>query len=197
MTFFKSDIKYINATNFNTMTDPEILIILQSERPQKALKKLYDYFPQVKRFISKHGGNTDDAHDIFQDALLVLLDKIKQNDFQLSSSLNTYLFSISKYKWKAILISKNKLNDYLIDFSEEETSFNSENESQYKHAEKALALLGKKCQDILVAFYHHKLSMTVIAEKFGFTSENVAKNQKYKCLEKARDEYKSLLLTNL
>lgn len=174
------------------MTDHEIIAILKSERPQKGLRELYKQFPTVKRFITKHGGNNDDANDIFQDAILITYEKVINTDFQLTSALSTYIFSIAKYKWKDALIAKNKLNNYINEFTEEEIIPTSE-EEKFNFAENALLQIGEKCQAILVAFYHQKFSMTLIAEKFGFTSENVAKNQKYKCLEKAREAYKSFL----
>jgi predicted DNA-binding protein YlxM (UPF0122 family) len=50
---------------------------------------------------------------------------------------------------------------------------------------------------ILEDYYLHKKSMQEIAEKFGYTNAENAKNQKYKCLMRLKklffDQYKSPL----
>jgi len=48
---------------------------------------------------------------------------------------------------------------------------------------------------LLRAFYYDKLSMSKIANRFGFSSERSATVQKYKCLEKVRDLVKEKSLS--
>ncbi len=178
------------------MNDQEIISILKSRNPQIGLKELYKQYTPIKKFIIHHGGSADDAYDTFQEAILVFYDKVLHTDFQLTSSIGTYLFSVSKYKWKTVLIAKNRINEFKNMFSEVENIV-EENESYFEMAENALAEIGEKCKSILVSFYHHKHSMSIIASKYGFSSENAAKNQKYKCIEKARNIFKSLLVQTL
>lgn len=52
--------------------------------------------------------------------------------------------------------------------------------------------LGQKCKELLELFYFKKLSMKDISKKLGFASEKVAKNQKYRCIEKAKENLKNL-----
>jgi len=42
--------------------------------------------------------------------------------------------------------------------------------------------LGEPCKSLLEAFYLQKKQMVDIAEEFGYTNADNAKNQKYKCL---------------
>jgi DNA-directed RNA polymerase specialized sigma24 family protein len=56
-----------------------------------------------KEFFSFHplpdqtnAGLEEDAEDIFQEALYIILKKLQEDDFELSSSFLTYLYSISK-----------------------------------------------------------------------------------------------------
>jgi DNA-directed RNA polymerase specialized sigma24 family protein len=48
--------------------------------------------------------------------------------------------------------------------------------------EKAMGSLGEPCKSLLEAYYLQKKDMTEIAETFGYTNADNAKNQKYKCL---------------
>ena len=75
-----------------------------------------------------------------------------------------------------------------------DNEFDWELEGQHQKAEQAFKSLGQKCQDLLIAYYHQQLSMSKIAEMFGFGSERSAKSQKYKCLEKAKAHYNDMQL---
>jgi len=55
----------------------------------------------------------------------------------------------------------------------------------------ALARSGKKCIELLKAFYYDNCSMQDIAARFGFNGTRPATVQKYKCLEKVRKEIKT------
>lgn len=176
--------------------DESILLMLKTEVSEKNIKILYSYFPPIKRFIMNNGGSTDDAFDTFQDALLILINKVKTTDFQLTSSLSTYLFSVCKYQWQIKLTKQNRFAQFAKHFTENEVITEPEDDTKYTNASKAFQLLGEKCKALLTAFYYQKLNMVQIAENFGYDSEKVAKNQKYKCLEKARLEYSKLLTSN-
>jgi DNA-directed RNA polymerase specialized sigma subunit len=43
--------------------------------------------------------------------------------------------------------------------------------------------LGEKCKQVLTLFYFEELSMRDICEKLAFSSEQVLRNKKYKCLQ--------------
>jgi len=48
--------------------------------------------------------------------------------------------------------------------------------------EKSMKNLGEPCKSLLEAYYIQKKNMVEIAENFGYTNADNAKNQKYKCL---------------
>ena len=59
-------------------------------------------------------------------------------------------------------------------------------EARLNEVEKVLMSIGEKCLLLLKLFYYEGLKMKEIAAKVGLKSEKVAKNQKYKCLERAK-----------
>jgi DNA-directed RNA polymerase specialized sigma subunit len=65
-------------------------------------------------------------------------------------------------------------------------------EEKFKKAETALQKLGDKCKKLLQLFYAQKKSFKEIADELDFTNEKIAKNQKYRCMEKARENYLQL-----
>jgi RNA polymerase sigma factor (sigma-70 family) len=176
------------------MSDDEIIQALQNGNQSAALKQLYHHYPAVRQLILQNSGNKHDAEDIFQEALIILCRKVKEKDFQLTSGIKTFLFSISRLQWmnelrkkKKEMISENvpeeketdseKLNSYLLE------------EEKFKKAESALEKLGEKCRQLLQLFYAQKKSFKEIADALDFSNEKVAKNQKYRCMEKARENF--------
>lgn len=180
------------------MNDSEIIESIRASKTSEAFIRLYDYYPAVKKLIVNNGGNSDDAKDVYQEALIIICKKVRNADFVLTSSLNTYLYSVCNYIWKDEL-KKRKKSQYVellpgIEKNiEQDLEYALENEKISKLAEQSLLTLGKRCREILKLFYFDSWSMEKIAKQFNYRSEKIARNQKYKCLEAARiklDEYK-------
>jgi RNA polymerase sigma factor (sigma-70 family) len=178
------------------MQDQSVLQLLTSEKREKAFVKIYRYFPKVSRFICKHGGTKEEAQDVFQEALLIFYRKATSPDFKLTARIETYIFSICKYVWKDQLHKKNKQTDsFKQAFLKDETistEVHVQEEEKYQLAEKALRSIGEKCLQLLSLFYIDKKKMQEIATLLGFTSAASAKTQKYKCLERAKNELRTL-----
>ncbi|MBA3682214.1 MAG: sigma-70 family RNA polymerase sigma factor [Bacteroidetes bacterium] len=178
------------------MKDEQILDYLKAGNYTKAGEKLYGYFPVVQKLVLKNNGSKQDAEDIYQEALIILIRKIQSPGFILSSSLNTYIYSVCRFLWNDQLKKKNKsietdIETTLFVLKAEEIE-NDTTENENKLAEKAFNELGEKCKQLLQLFYFNKISLKEIATKLGFNSEKVAKNQKYRCLEKAKENLKTL-----
>ena len=175
------------------MTDEQIIQELKAGKYTSAIKALYKHYPAVRGLILKNRGNKQDAEDVYQEALIILFRKVKQPDFVLTSSLSTFLIGICRLQWMGELRKRNKTaGDFERELSEVESQGFSafiEEESKFKVAEKALLEVGEKCRDLLRLFYFEKMDFKKIAAKIGLSNEKVAKNQKYRCLEKARENY--------
>jgi RNA polymerase sigma factor (sigma-70 family) len=178
------------------MSDKEIINLLREGKNHQALQKLYEGFPPIRHFILQFGGSEEDVKDVFQEALIIFYQKAQNLDFVLTAKINTYLFSVSKYVWKDKLKAKNKWKYSDLDFaSDEPIDFEQEGVDEIKMLDSVLIKLGDKCQAILQAYYILKLSMQEIASQFGYRNTESAKNQKYKCLEKAKQYAKIELLS--
>jgi RNA polymerase sigma factor (sigma-70 family) len=178
------------------MKDGEIIELLRGKEYLRASEKLYGYYPVVKKLVLNNKGNREDAEDLYQEALIILIRKVQIPGFVLSSSLNTYLYSICRFLWSEKLRKQNKRIE--VEFENNQAIENShdletyKNETENKLAEKAFYELGEKCKQLLLLFYFKKMSMKEIAVKLGFGSEKVAKNQKYRCIEKAKENLQQL-----
>ena len=159
---------------------------------EEALNKLYvGYYPMVLQFILNNNGNEDDAKDVYQEAIIVLYNKIKKGDFELSSKLKTYLYSVCRRIWLKKLTQQSKKTSNIADFEdvllvEEDIEQHELKEMQFDKMKSSLDSLGEPCKMIIEDFYIHNLSMQDICEKFGYTNADNAKTQKYKCLQRLK-----------
>jgi len=61
-----------------------------------------------------------------------------------------------------------------------------EREQNLNRMQESIGQLGEPCKTLLTDFYMARLGMDEIADKFGYTNADNAKNQKYKCLQRLK-----------
>jgi RNA polymerase sigma factor (sigma-70 family) len=165
---------------------------LVSEREDLFVGLYKTAFPAIARYIHRKGGSLDEARDIFQDALIVYYEKSVQDPSGIQSSKEAYIFGIARHLWSKKFRENNRLYDGDLSQqpNDEEPSVPSmERISRY------LEVAGKKCMELLRAFYYDRLNMQETAAKFGFSGERSATVQKHKCIGKLRSEVKAKSLT--
>ncbi len=157
-----------------------------------ALDAIYKlYYPSISHMILQNNGSEDEAKDIFQEAVIVLYDKISKGDFELHSKLKTYLYAIARRLW---LKQLNRAGFSTADIHQYEDILTAEDDMekheqlnlQFEQMEHAMEKLGEPCKTILYDFYIQNQSMQDICEKFGYTNADNAKTQKYKCLQRLK-----------
>jgi len=174
-------------------SDEEIIFCLRGENVKRdlALKQLYaKLYPIIKSYIHKNNGSDEDAADIFQDAMLVFYEKIRLDQFQLSSSIRTYLYSVCKHLW----LNKLRAQKKIVSLSNESESIAVDplgpaiigSNERNDYLMNLLESLGKDCKRVLVLFYYERLKMNQIAELMNFANDQVAKNKKSSCLKKLK-----------
>jgi len=161
---------------------------MNSTNRKKELKALYKKWPEVRRFLKTLGCSTADAEDIFQEALVLYCRKCEEKDFQLEGNPFHYVKGICKFLW----YNQSRKQKHHSEIKDDLTFSNDdeewlEKEMRLRFVEDALAALGEKCRELLTSFYGLGLSMVAIAKKLGLRNEKVAKSQKYRCLQKAKE----------
>lgn len=148
------------------------------------LQKIYqESLPEVIKYIKRNSGNLDDAKDIFQEAILIIYNKAKQETLELTTTFHVYLFSICKNLWLKKLRSKNSKVLPLsttwglkIDADYDEQFIKSR---KWKLFNKKFQSLAEECQKVLQMLFNGQ-SGKEIAAAMGYT-EDYAKRKKYKC----------------
>jgi RNA polymerase sigma factor (sigma-70 family) len=159
---------------------------------RKAVETIYrDNYNMVQTLIINNNGSADDAKDIFQEAMIVLYEKVRSGTLELNCLVKTYIYSVCRRLWLKRL---QQLNRYFPAVQSLETTVAVEDEieehekrnAEFDLMNKAINGLGEPCKSLLEAYYLNKRNMHEIAVSFGYTNADNAKNQKYKCLMRLR-----------
>jgi DNA-directed RNA polymerase specialized sigma24 family protein len=157
---------------------------------EKDITAFYEQtFPLVARFVSKMGGSFADARDIFHDALVIFFEKQVNGTLARTLSAEAYVLGIAKHLW----LRKFRQDKSRVAFGPGEAAIAIPPEDFGEADNRLLALLeraGRKCLELLQAFYYQKQGLADIAQAFGYQTVRSATVQKYKCLEKVRTQVK-------
>ena len=147
-------------------------------------------FPAAASFVSKMHGSLQEAKDIFHDALVIFYEKSAEKNLNVKTTPEAYLIGIVKHLW----IRKYNHNHKQISLTKIEESINIPEDHNYSvNSNKLLNLIestGKKCLELLRAFYYQQLPHSDIMSVFGYSSAHSASVQKFKCIEKIRETLK-------
>ena len=152
------------------------------------------HYPVIAKMVLNNNGTEQEAKDVFQETVLVLYHHVKRGEFTLTCALQTYLYSVARRLWLKQLHKKNGLSKLDERFYEGEDvaeaksdlEIYEERDQNISRMKDSMGQLGEPCKALLEDFYTRHLSMDEIAEKFGYTNADNAKNQKYKCLQRLK-----------
>jgi RNA polymerase sigma factor (sigma-70 family) len=169
---------------------------------KNAIEQLYKlYYNMVQTMVIANAGNSDDAADLFQETVIVLFEKVKSGNFELTSQLKTFIYSVARRLWLKKLQYQQRFTKQADDLEdvmpvEDEVEHHIKVQNDFTLMEASMAKVGEPCKSLLEAYYLQKKHMNVIAQEFGYTNADNAKTQKYKCLVRLKKlffaQYKNL-----
>ncbi len=180
--------KCINTDLVDSYKQEQELLKALAVNDKKAIERIYaDNYSLIQNLILNNSGTEEDAKDIFQEAVIILYEKSKSDSFELSCQIKTYIYSVSRRLWLKRLQYNRRYEAEIASLVEivpveEDMEEHDKRSLQFGMMEKAMSSIGEPCKSLLEAYYINKKSMQEIAENFGYTNADNAKNQKYKCL---------------
>lgn len=149
-------------------------------------------FPQVARVVQRLGGDLETAKDLFHDALVIYLEKRNNSSLDIQVSVKAYLVGITRILWMQKFRNdcRQQPLDMLGDQPDTSADPYAPEADKTRSLRQYLQAAGKKCQQLLQAFYYEQRSMEEIAREFNYRTAHSATVQKYKCLEKVRETIK-------
>jgi RNA polymerase sigma factor (sigma-70 family) len=146
-----------------------------------------DNYPMIQAFILNNNGDSDEARDIFQEAMIVIYEKAVSGTFELNCQLKTYIYSVCRRLWLKRLQQLQRYGSLVENVEdtvavEEDLELHEKHNADFTLMETAMSKIGEPCKSLLDAYYLQKKNMQEIASEFGYTNADNAKTQKYKCL---------------
>jgi RNA polymerase sigma factor (sigma-70 family) len=163
-------------------------------RSDYIIKYIYqELFPTIKYLVVKNSGNDEDAEDVFQDSLIVIFKKIRDNELELTCSFRTYLYSVSRNIWLQKLARSRQFArefsdiENFVDLPDKVMDQLSDNEEmeKYRLYQEHFLTLGEDCRKVLLLFMK-KMPLREIATEMGYKTEKYAKTRKYLCKEELK-----------
>jgi len=150
------------------------------------LQYVYDtYYPIIEGYITHNQGSREQARDIFQDAMIIIYKRIKEEKLELSCKFGTYLYAICKNIWtqerKKYLLRAEKLRQQALVVhdpgpADDPLLQNHLTNLFNKHFED----LSRDCQKIL-SMYFNNFSVEDIRAAMNYKDLHHTADRKYRC----------------
>jgi RNA polymerase sigma factor (sigma-70 family) len=152
----------------------------------KILEYVYQtYYPVIEGYVIHNQGTRDQAKDVFQDAMIVVYNRIKSRELELTCKFGTYLYAICKNIWvqerKKYLLHAEKLRNQPMVVNDPGPA---EDPLLQKHLtqlfNKHFGNLSNDCQKIL-SMYFNNFSVEDIRSAMNYKDLHHAADRKYRC----------------
>jgi len=169
----------------NGYTDEELVDGLINQ-DRSVVYACYDlFFDKTKRMVMLSKGSEEDARDVFQETMLVIYQKARQNQLVLKSKLENYLLAVARFIWlrgKSHLPSRslNGFNPELMPDEQIDADHEIHRNEQLNIMQSAFESLSENCRTILSLFAEQR-SIAEVTRLMGYKSEQHTRNRKYRC----------------
>jgi RNA polymerase sigma factor (sigma-70 family) len=167
-----------------------IELILTKKQQNMALNLLYKrHYGLLENYVLQNSGSLEDAGDVIQEVMLVFVQMITQGKFRGESTIKSLLYNICRNLWISELrrrksaIARHEKYEMKSEKTELDISETIARTENLKYIMKIFNQLGEQCKKVLQLFYYEELTMKEVCEKLNYSSEQVLRNKKYKCLK--------------
>ena len=152
------------------------------------------------RFMNQMYFDEETNGDIYQDAVIVFIEKMRANKLVLkNTSIQTYLNSICRNQVLVRLNKKNKpvsmeenwednYSDNYTDWFDEQTEIKNDRISVIMEELEAMKAKGQICYELLRRIFFENRTMEAVAALMNYTNADNAKNQSYRCRERLKKQ---------
>ena len=111
---------------------------------------------------------------------------VTQGDFDLTSKISTYIYSVVRNKWLRDLNKRrvgkiSPIEDHVVEEETIDALRNVIHKEEYKIILQCIDRMGATCKRLLLMFYLEEKGMEDIARALNFSNTDVAKAKKWQC----------------
>ena len=175
------------------IVEEEIPALIRNQQDKIVLSHLYkELFPSVQSYIRKNNGIADDAHDVFQDALMYFYNQVINNNYDPKYTVYGYVYRLAINRWinklnkdKKMVFKTDVANELAKDMAYEKVTDYSEDKKNI--LDKFLKYIGERCVELMTYRIYGNLMFEDIALRMGVSSEAAVKMNFKRCREKLVD----------
>jgi len=169
----------------NKYTDQEIIEGIRTKRSDVLLYIYSQNFKFIKKYILDNSGDETDAEDVFQDTLIVLFNKTRNNSLILTGNFSVFLYTIAKTKWMNVLRQRRKAITSINEYTENaEKDLEIIDELIQAEKEKLVIThfneISEDCKKIFNCLFDGR-TLEEITVLMGYTSVQHTKNRRFMC----------------
>ncbi len=173
----------------NNFSENDLIDGLREGRDE-IIKYAYDTFKsRAYKIVLSNNGSEHEAESIFHDALIVLIENIRDQKFKGDSLVSTYLTGIIKFKWLNELKKNGRHLNTKEDFPEINLVVNNAideelsiiEEKQWQQLELSIEKLKDDCRKLLQLYYYKNEKLKNIAQMMDYT-ESFVRVKKLRCM---------------
>jgi RNA polymerase sigma factor (sigma-70 family) len=175
------------ASSFFFLSNDAKILDLIRKGDDSGLVMLYEANrKQIRAFIARNNGTSDDANDLLQEAVIVLWERVRSDRYEHKAQLSTFIYATVKNMWLRRLARMRRESPADIEAQsgriEDASALDIMVESEEARiVSEALTNLGDPCKTLLTLYYWEEQSMEHIASALGFANADTAKSKKYQC----------------
>lgn len=154
----------------------------------QVIKDLYKTaYHYCSGYVLRNKGTQEEYKDIFQEALIIFINKAQAPDFTLNCKPKVFLYSIIRFLWLREIEKKRKSNVHLIiDEPEKEFVLIEQNdieekielEKKYEQLYNCMDLLKEECRKLLKMTFFLKMKDKEVGPILGYTSDFVRQKRR-------------------
>lgn len=179
MKYIRTDLLKFSKT-VKEYTDNEIIECLRN-RQSYVVHYLSDrYMPMIRLMVYQKGGSNEDARDIFQDGLIIMLEKLDNKQFALTCKFKTFLYCVCENLWKSVLDKRQAAANYISRQSEPEGENDFSDKIDHEMYEQIFREVFETLDPIskkILTLYWQEISPQEIADQLGYTYGYVRKKK--------------------
>lgn len=141
-------------------------------------------------YLQKQGAQPEEAKDLFQEAVIALFENVRAGKFRGESKLGNYLLSVARFLWlnqiKRSAIAERIHQSQATEESHPGPLPHLLAKEQTTQIQALFDALGEQCSEVLQRSIYWEDSMDELAVRMGYASAQIARNKKYRCLERLR-----------
>lgn len=174
------------------MSESELIIRIKKEDNDAFREIITSCYPSVLKYVVSRAGSEQDADDIMQETLIVLLKSLRADKFRGDSKLTTYVIGIARMLWLHTNSRRKKVTSFsvvsyknMFSYDEDRITERELKEEQFQSMGSAMDKITEECRKMLQLYYYRKTKLKDIAAEMGYTYQ-FAKVKKNRCMNSLR-----------